>query len=358
MLASWIKDGLIKNGLARRTAAAVGVAGILALSGTAFGNDHSRNGMNRGGGGGGSDRGSARGHDNHRSRGGSGGHCDSDRTRVSFGVGVSNYGSAFSLSVGSGYRSSCAPRPVYVAPCPPRPIYVDDCRPTYYPPVINRCDDWSYPRRSVYINAPIVVSRPPVVIERPVYVDRPVVYEQRSVQVVEKPVYIEKPVYVSVQSPQTAEPQAGRYQDRELGDAYLRMGDAANAARAYQRYLSAWAGDGTAMRNMGFALIAKGDVQDGFRAVVQGYKLESGLLKRGLRIEDLGGEVGFSRLMDAAARGASGTNTAEGWLTVAILQHAAGRRDSAVNALQRSRDAGLEQGLLDQFTLEISKPTN
>lgn len=289
------------------------------------------------------DRGHDRGYDRHR---------DNDRTRVSINVGINSGYSSFGYSRSNscdwrsnswGWRRDYCPTPVVIAPCPP-PVYVAPCPPR--PVVITpRCDDdWSVRR---------------VVVERPVYVERPVVIERPVERVVERqvivdrPVIVEKPVYVEQQPIGNVE--AGRYQDRELGDAYLRVADADNAIRAYRRYLAAWNQDGTVTRNLGFAQILRGDVQDGFRAVVSGYKMETGLIDRPIRVQDLGGNFGFQRLLDAASRGADGTNTAEGWLTVAILQDLAGQSESAVNALQRARNAGLEQTLLDRFTLKLNR---
>ena len=117
-------------------------------------------------------------------------------------------------------------------------------------------------------------------------------------------------------------------------------------------------GDGTVTRNYGLAQIARGETQEGFRNVVRGYALETGLIKRPLRIEDLGGKVGFERMLDAASSAAAGSNSAEGWATVALLQHASGNKDATVAALQKARDAGLNQSTLDQFTLELVKPSN
>ena len=116
-----------------------------------------------------------------------------------------------------------------------------------------------------------------------------------------------------------------------------------------------WNADGTVNRNYGFALIARGDVQEGFRAVTRGYTLEPGMLQRPLTIDELGGNSAFQRIIDSAARGAAGNNTSEAWLTVAILQNVAGQKDAAINALQRSRDAGLDKTLLDSFTLEFTR---
>ncbi|HMN39900.1 MAG TPA: hypothetical protein PKE29_03580 [Phycisphaerales bacterium] len=207
---------------------------------------------------------------------------------------------------------------------------------------------YTYPR-VVVVSQPVVTR--PVLIQQPVYVQAPPV---------EQPVAVLDSASSGSTAPGSAqtsgEPEQGRYQDRELGDAYLRMNDPENAARVYKRYLSAWSGDGTVTRNLGFAQIDRGDVQDGFRSVVQGYRLEKDLIKRPIRMEDLGGKIGFERLLDAATKGAAGTNTAEGWLTVALLQHTGGNREAAGTAFQKAKEAGLDEDTMDLFAAEVGKP--
>ena len=150
---------------------------------------------------------------------------------------------------------------------------------------------------------------------------------------------------------QYAAPQAqARPQDRDLGDAYLRMGDPENAVRVYSRYLNTWSGDASVNRNYGFALIERGDMSRGFQAVLHGYQLDPDLIRRPLSADDFGGKQGFQRVLDAAAGGAAGSGTLEGWVSVAVLQHAGGQNEAALNVLQRARDAGLDKGLFDQFT--------
>lgn len=346
---SFLKD-------ARRQVVARAVIALLALAGTAFASsaqaDHfkptAKNNINKqiydgrrdnDRGGGGRDR------DHDRD------HGSRSRVSINFGIGTGYYGGY------SSYRryDDCRPR-VY---CPPPVVVRPYCPPTV---VVRDCDDYRYrysPRPTVVVQEPVVVERP-VYVERRVEVERPVVIEQPQ-----QPVYVQQPVVQSqpvVQQVtyQTAAvtAEAGTYRDRELGDAYLRMGDHGNAVRVYKRYLAAWDKDGTATRNLGFAQIASGEAQDGFRNVAQGYRLEPDLAKRQLRPADLGGEVGYTRLLDAASRSADGVNTADAWLTVAILQHVGGKSDAAVTALQKSRDAGLGTDLLDQFTLQFSTPKN
>ena len=288
--------------------------------------------------------------------------CNDNTSRgLSVGFGVSNYGSGVSFSFGD--RGGCRPAPVYCPPvrsyCPPVREY---CPPVYERPycppprvIVNRCDDYS-PRFGVYVGSPVFVERPIQVVEREVIVQS----APPQQVIVERPVYVQQPVvtqavYSSDVRPPAPAPDQPSYRDRELGDAYLRMGDPDNAARVYAKYLTAWNSDGTAVRNLGFAQLARGDAQEGARSVVRGYQLEPAMLQRPLSPNDLGGNVVFQRTLDNATRAAAGNNSPEGWLTVAILQHAAGQREQSVNALQRSRDAGLDKTLLDQFTLELSK---
>ncbi len=277
--------------------------------------------------------------------------CDNTSRGLHVGFGFSDYGSSVSLNFGNrgGY---CAPVRSYCAPvrsyC--EPVYV---RP-YCPPVIVNRYDYCPPR-------PIVYSEP-VIVERPVYVERQVVVQQPSPQqvIVEQPVRQQAVVTQAVYTPTEVRQPAPvveqpTYRDRELGDAYLRMGDPDNAVRVYSKYLTAWNADGTAVRNMGFAQIGRGDAGEGVKSVVRGYQLEPSMVQRPLAKSDFGGEGSFQKTLDNATRAAAGNNTPEAWLTVAILQHVANQKEQSINALQRSRDAGLDKTLLDQFTLELSK---
>lgn len=308
---------------------------LASSAGSALAADRGGHGASRGG-----DRGGDRGH-------GWGGH-DGGRFDSHIGFGSPHAGFGLSLNFGHGfYDHSHYVPPVYHHP--------------YYPP--------AYVYRPYYCPSPVYVSAPPVVYTSPtvVYQDPVVVQQPVAPTVVERPVYVNQPAptpvvqqpydYRTTQSaPQPAPQQqteAGRYQDRDLGDAYLRVADFANASRVYGRYLTAWNGDGTVMRSYGLAMVGRGEVQDGFRAFVQGYRLEPTLFQRPARPADLGGNYGFQTLIDSASRGASGTNTPEGWFTFAMLNHYAGNRDAAVNALQRARDAGLDTTLLDAATLQI-----
>lgn len=239
-----------------------------------------------------------------------------------------------SWSVGYTYGSGCWPRtycapPVVVAPCP-RPVYVAPVCSTYVP------------ARVVYTD--------PVIVQRPVTVER----------VVEKPVYVDR-VVTQAAAPKVVAPEpkvttsTGAYRDRELGDAYMRLGDWKNAVRVYGRYLEAWDKDGTATRNLGLAQIANGAVEEGFRNVAKGYQLEPDLMERAVRTSDLGGEAALRAMIDAAVGGADSTNSAEGWFTVAVLRSLAGESDQAATALKRANAAGLGAELLDQLTLHLSR---
>lgn len=302
----------------------------------------------------------------HGGHGGGGHHDDHSHSSFSLNIGIGSYGYGSGWSAGYGYSSGygagygygwrgsnwCGPTyyrppvcaPVVVAPCPP-PVVVAP-----YPPVIVRDSYYAPVTRTVVVSEPVVVERP-VYVEKRVVVERPVTIEKKVI--VEK--VIERPAPAPEPAPaEPASPQTGNYRDRELGDAYLRIGDMTNAARVYGRYLAAWDKDGTATRNLGLAQIATGHPQEGFKNIVTGYKLEPSLLDRPLRMEDIGGASAHSALLDQAARSADGLNTADAWLTVAMLQHMGGQKYAAISALQKARDAGLDTATLDAFTLKMA----
>jgi hypothetical protein len=310
-------------------------AAIVAASGQAMAAD------GHGGG-----RGGSRGSGHSGYRGGS---------NIRVGFGFSDCGSGVSFGFGNSY---CGPSRSY---CAPRYYGRSYCAAGYWEPVYIGTPYYTEPTVLYQYPATTVVTQPvqPVVIQQPVVVQaqQPTAQQQLAQQPVTiQPALASSNVQQPQQPAQQETQQQGRYQDRELGDAYVRMNDPDNAARVYKRYLSVWNGDGTVTRNLGFAQIDRGETQDGFKSVVQGYRLEKDLIKRPIRMEDLGGKIGYERLLDASAKAAAGSNTAEGWLTVALLQHTGGQHEAAVSALQHARDSGLDEATLDQFTLEIGKP--
>lgn len=205
-----------------------------------------------------------------------------------YGLGVSLNLGLGSVYYGSGYCTS----PVYRSYCAPSVIYRPYCAP-------------------VYVSAPVVYSAYDTVPAQTVIVQQqPSVVQQQPVYQQQQPAAQQQPQQPAPAAPQ--QPAAGRYQDRDLGDAYMRVADFNNASRVYNRYLSAWNGDGTVTRNLGFALIGKGDIQDGFRAVIHGYQLEPNLFDRPAHTSSLGGTYGFQALLDNATRGAAGANTPGG----------------------------------------------
>ena len=109
------------------------------------------------------------------------------------------------------------------------------------------------------------------------------------------------------------------------------------------------------MRNYGLALIAAGSANEGFRNVATGYRIEPSMLDRPLSVSDLGGAQAYTALLDAAARAADTQNTAESYLSLAVLHDANGQRDAAETALKSARDRGLEAALLDKFVLRFAQ---
>lgn len=296
----------------------------VAAAPASFGDRGGRNDWGGGGGGGKAGGGGARGGDKWNGHGGGWGNGGNRGGGSKTNIGVS-------INIGGPICPPPRPicRPVVVVPCPPPVVVI----PAPCPPAVVVRNDWGW-RRPVLVSTPVVVERP-VVIERPV--------------IIEKTVIVERPMV------QTS--AAGRAQDRDLGDAYMQMGDFDNASRVYQRYLSAWDGDGEVTRSLGVAMIGDGEAQDGFRTFVRGYQLESGLFHRELTAEDLGGATAAQKVLDAAVRGATASNTADAWFTVTILQATAGNREIAVQTLQKARDAGLSTSLLDALTLMVNRQT-
>lgn len=185
--------------------------------------------------------------------------------------------------------------------------------------------------RPVYVaSAPVVVETGPIVIERPVVVrDEPVLASAEPLPRVARP---EELLSTS---------------DRELGDTYLKLGDAENATRVYRDHLARFPGDARAGRSLGLALLLDRRPDEAFREIERAYRIDPGLASRPVRSEQFGDAYAFRRVLDDAARAADKSDTPGAWLTVAVLMQADGRADAARSAIGRARAAGLDNAVVD-----------
>ena len=124
------------------------------------------------------------------------------------------------LGYGGWPRGYCAPRVVVGSPYYYSPYYSAPYDSTYY----------YSPYRTVVVQQPVVVQQQPVIVEsQPQIVQQPIIVQQQPTTVVSGVAPVQQYAPAPVQSVQA---EQGRYQDRELGDAYMRLGDFPNVAQS------------------------------------------------------------------------------------------------------------------------------
>jgi hypothetical protein len=192
---------------------------------------------------------------------------------------------------------------------------------------------------------------------RPVYVYRPppimnITYTYAEPQTLEVPAYL--PAMASVESlpaPASASDLLST-SERQLGDTYMRLGDWESAVRVYSEHVARYPGDVEALRSLGIALIAMGQVEAGVTHVERAYRIDPTLAQRHFNASLLN-ERSLQGILDHAAQRASISNRAEPWLAVAVLMQAQGKHDAARSALDRARELGLDKLVADWMDSQI-----
>lgn len=138
--------------------------------------------------------------------------------------------------------------------------------------------------------------------------------------------------------------------NRELGDTYLRGGDARAAIKAYQAHLKQYPGDEEAMRALGLALIDAGQTAEGVAMIAMAYRAEPLLADRAIAPNAFrDGAAGLARDVAKVSIYANRVRADSAWLALAVLIQAQGRDNVARMMVERAKGAGLESGVADRL---------
>lgn len=127
----------------------------------------------------------------------------------------------------------------------------------------------------------------------------------------------------------------------ELGDIYLRNGDAQAAIAAYRMHLDEFPSDTFAMRSLGMALLAEGRAGEASEQIDAAYRSNPGLADQPARPDMFASPDEFRVNLDLAAAYANRVKDAPSWLTVAVLLQADGNTVQAEMMLDRAVAGGL-----------------
>jgi tetratricopeptide (TPR) repeat protein len=303
--------------------------------------------------------------------------------------------SSFSISIGTHFGSPYyyAPPPAYIASpftyysvayCAPaysgyyyspfpRPVYSYHYYPYYYPRSAFSIGfssgsfrghySWLYDYRFAHVPAyPVVYSttlvRPAVIhVVEPVYVTSPTLatstvassgwFGSSSVGSSGSTGVVLPPPQRVEEYPAAQAPQPRVTTGAELGHTYLQLGDGESAFRVLMDHIAAYPNDTQAIRAIGLAYLLMGEAENGVRQIGRAYRQSPWLASRPLIGLLAPQDHGYA--LDIATQVAVQQNSADAWLTVAVLMQAEERFGAARQAIQRARNAGLSPELADGF---------
>jgi hypothetical protein len=152
---------------------------------------------------------------------------------------------------------------------------------------------------------------------------------------------------VNQPAPAPTQQAAPPMNDHELGDAYLRAGDAKGAVRSYRAFLKTYPGDAAAMRSLGLALIEMGQTKEGVAMIGLAYRQHPNLADTPISIDTFrGGAEDIRDNLRRASVYANRTGAASAWLTVAMFMQAEGRTETARTMIDRASTAGLDAAVV------------
>ncbi len=129
----------------------------------------------------------------------------------------------------------------------------------------------------------------------------------------------------------------------ELGDLYLRSGDAKAAISAYQMHLEEHPSDSLARRALGLALLSDGRAAEAAESIAAAYATDPGLADRPFTTGAFASAEEFRTNLELASAYANRVKDAPAWLMVAALLQADGNAVQAEMMLDRAVNAGLVQ---------------
>lgn len=132
----------------------------------------------------------------------------------------------------------------------------------------------------------------------------------------------------------------------ELGDIYLRTGDAQAAIAAYQEHLASFPSDAPVRRSLGLALLCAGRAEEAAESVLQAYTVAPWLADEPISPGAFAqGAEDLVLNIELASAYANRVKSAPGWLLVGVLMQANGQGDLGVLMLDRADGAGLDPGV-------------
>lgn len=131
----------------------------------------------------------------------------------------------------------------------------------------------------------------------------------------------------------------------ELARALLSAGRLEEAIASYREHLRAFPEDSVAMRELGAALIERGQVGDGFAMIRMAYGIDPGLAGDPLDGRLFGSAARLREVVRKAVRAANKEETSSGWLAVAVLMQAEGRDRVALKNLAKAERQYLSEDI-------------
>lgn len=163
-------------------------------------------------------------------------------------------------------------------------------------------------------------------------------------------VYVVDPTPTHVYTPA---PTFRTLSDLEMGDMYLRTGDADAAITAYQAHLEKVPNDPPVMRSLGLALLSAGRAGEAVEWIDAAYRHDPGLADAPVRRGAFGADDEYRSNLELAGAYANRVKTAPAWLTLAVLMQAGGRYEDASTMIGRAAASGLDPAVADRFRLAL-----
>lgn len=129
----------------------------------------------------------------------------------------------------------------------------------------------------------------------------------------------------------------------ELGDVYLRNGDAQAAIAAYRMHLDEFPSDAFAVRSLGMALLAEGRAGEASEQIDAAYRSNPGLADQPVQPGIFPSGDEFRVNLELATAYANRVKDAPSWLTVAVLLQADGNAAQAEMMLDRAVAGGMAE---------------
>lgn len=129
----------------------------------------------------------------------------------------------------------------------------------------------------------------------------------------------------------------------ELGDTYLRAGDAQAAIAAYRMHLDQYPSDAVVIRSLGLALLTEGRADEAAESIDAAYRTDPTLASQPVNTGMFQSPDEFRINLELATAYANRARSAPAWLTVSVLLQGDGNAVQAEMMLDRAVAAGLAQ---------------